>query len=1078
MRFPAGAHRGYRSAASWACVCALMVVGGTTRAATYTWSGGTTGGTWNTTSLNWNTSTTAWPNVASPADNATFAGANAVTIAPGTIYVNTINVDTAGNSFTGGGAASSTLAFSGAGAKVTNSAGSNTGVAFSNLTIDTGAGLTLLQNGASTPFSFGSGVVAAGTGAVRLASSGGAAPFGSALNLTTTENASFGGGFIAAGVSRTRRLASITGTTAGAFGTGVAIATGDGGQLVYASGAQAAVNGVTAGLVASNGGRIAMSGSFGSSSRDRFTIGTGSILSGTATATQLAAVRRVSSFSASPTQSEVIFGSGATIATSTNNTNIDTALSAMNLGTATDVYFGLGGNFTDAAFRIIIGADTPWQGFSTDGNNNDATVINRVLSAGTITVNTGNGTYSELLFQSLGVDYSSNSTQLTLGSSTSAPTIVKNGTGDIVARITPYGRLNLDNASVGSFFASYAVDPNAAIYSTRSNAFNGKNISLTAATVGVSGATNQTVTDTVGTLTIAEQSGIALPTVTGGTFTLTVNAAISRSGLAALTVGGASLSGQQKVFVPAGLQRGKMVVPYMVGNGSGQPEFLFLDATNGLIRWNTQSVAYDSTWGQGNVVLASTGNGNLAISTAVSADSFQFAQSLTGSGTISLGVLANGSRAAQAGIISAADTLTVAPAIDLGTAELVLWNERGVTRVTTFNGSVSTSGGLSKNGTGVNSLNSSANAITGSIAVNRGTLRIAGGNGLGDAAALFVAAGGTFDLSGASDQVAALTGSGSVAVASSRTLTVSGAASGTFAGVISGAGGLVKGGAGGLTLSGGNTFAGGVQVNGGTLTAGNAGAFGAGSISLAAGAALDLGSLAVANAITNNGGGLLNAASYAGTQTLAGTSLLGGTIGGGLNVASGGVLKGNGTNFTGAVVIQSGGIHAPGASPGLQTFASGLTYEAGSTLQWELIGNTTSGAGTVFDQVLVTGGDLLIAASGQLPELNLVFDGAGSAVDWSNSFWDVSRTWTVIDFSGAGSSSGTFTLGGSATTWLDSLGASLATARAGNANFSVGSTGGDIVLSYAIVPEPGTATLACLSLGVALAAAWWRKRSP
>jgi len=884
-----------RVTAAWACIVLVVANPGVTKAANYTWSGGTSGGTWDTTSLNWNSGALAWPNVESPADNATFTQTTAVTVAAGTIFVNRINVNATGNnSFTGTGAATTTLAFRGANAQVLGGGGSDRAAAFSNLTIDTGNGLSLLQNGTQNVFTFGSGVVVTGTGAVTVASTAGPTDnFGVRLNITTTENSSFGGGFIAEAGSRGRRTIEIRGTTAGAFGTGVAIARGGGARLVYASGAQAAVNGVTAGLEASNGGLITMSGSFGSSSRDRFTVGTGSILTGTATATQLAAVGRVSSFSASPTQAEVIFGSGATIATPTNNTNIDTALSAMNLGTASDLYFGLGANFSSSAFAITIGANTPWQGFSTDGPVTDGDA--RVLSSGTITVNTGDGTYGELRFQSLGRQYGNpSSIPLTLGTSTAAPTFVKNGTGDIVARITPFGLLRIDNSTVGNFFSSYAVDRNGELFSTRSNAFGGKDVSLTAATVGVSGTT----TDNVGTLTIAGQSRIPL----SNTSTLTVDTAISRSGLASLTVEAASLSAAQKAFVPASLERGKIVVPYIVGTESlsGNPDFLIRNSTFGLIRLGTQSTEYDTAWGQGNVVEVSGGNGNTSVTSNVSADSFKLSASLTGSGTISLGVLDGGSRAAQAGIISTENNLSVAPAIDLGTAELVVWQNLGTTRSLTLNGPVSTSGGLSKNGDSILQLANATNDITGPVAVNRGELGITGGNGLGDSATLFVAAGAIFRLSGASDQVALLTGDGSVTLGSNRTLTVSGAASGTFSGRISGAGSLGKGGSGVLTLSGVNTYTGATTVSEGTL--------------------LVNGSTAAGSAVT---------------------------------VASIGTLGGTGT-ISGAATIN--GIIAPGSGGiGTLSFGSNLTWNAGDAWLFEL----GSAADSLSAAAMSTNNDLL-----------------------------------------------------------------------------------------------------------------------
>jgi hypothetical protein len=191
-------------------------------------------------------------------------------------------------------------------------------------------------------------------------------------------------------------------------------------------------------------------------------------------------------------------------------------------------------------------------------------------------------------------------------------------------------------------------------------------------------------------------------------------------------------------------------------------------------------------------------------------------------------------------------------------------------------------------------------------------------------------------------------------------------------------------------------------------------------------------------------------------------------VGGSVNVGNGGTLKGTNTTFTGAVDILNGGIHSPGTSPGVQSFANGINYEAGSTLIWELVSNTETGAGTSFDLVNVTGGNLDIA-SGAL--LALEFQNTGSVastVDWLDTFWEASRSWTIIDFSGAGTSTGMFTLTGSSSTWLDSLGMSLATARP-DASFNVSRVGNDVVLNYVIVPEPGAIALAGIGIGLAIA---------
>lgn len=294
----------------------------------------------------------------------------------------------------------------------------------------------------------------------------------------------------------------------------------------------------------------------------------------------------------------------------------------------------------------------------------------------------------------------------------------------------------------------------------------------------------------------------------------------------------------------------------------------------------------------------------------------------------------------------------------------------------------------------------------------------------------------------------------------------------TISGVIGGTGSLSKTGDGTTTLSGGNSYSGGTTLNAGRLVAGSTGAFGSGSVTIAGGT-LDLGGLAIANTIVNNGGSVVNAAAYAGSQSVAGTTVFTGTVGGTVTVDAGGTLKGSDTTFTGPVSIGDGGVHSPGTSPGSQTFASGLAYSGSSSLTWELIANTTSGPGTNYDFISVTGGDLTIASGASLSLEFLNTGVASSTVDWADSFWDVGRTWTLIDFTSSGSSTGIFTLVGSPSTWLDSGSTSLATARP-SASFSVANQGGDVVLTYAIVPEPGS--IALVGIGVGLAAIAVRRR--
>lgn len=270
---------------------------------------------------------------------------------------------------------------------------------------------------------------------------------------------------------------------------------------------------------------------------------------------------------------------------------------------------------------------------------------------------------------------------------------------------------------------------------------------------------------------------------------------------------------------------------------------------------------------------------------------------------------------------------------------------------------------------------------------------------------------------------------------------------------------LTKRGTGSLTLAGANTYGGGTVVESGTLVAASSTAFGTGTTTFGGSATVDLGGQAVSSALANTGGTLANAGSFAGTQTVSGPSTFSGSVGGTTNVVTGGIVGGSAATFTGPVTFLSGGTQAPGTtSPGSQSFAGGLTYQAGSTLAWDLAANTAAPAdrGTAYDAIDVTAGSLTVSSSSAL---NLVFNAAGSTVNWSDSFWSSDRSWKVVDFTSPspGTMSGVFTLG---SVGVDSVGQSLQSVSGReSASFSVGTVGNAIVLTYSAVPEPSTIAL-------------------
>jgi hypothetical protein len=119
----------------------------------------------------------------------------------------------------------------------------------------------------------------------------------------------------------------------------------------------------------------------------------------------------------------------------------------------------------------------------------------------------------------------------------------------------------------------------------------------------------------------------------------------------------------------------------------------------------------------------------------------------------------------------------------------------------------------------------------------------------------------------------------------------------------------------------------------------------------------------------------------------------------------------------------------------------------------------------LFDGVDLTGGALSIVNGATL---SLVFNLPGSTVDWDDAFWGTNRAWTIIDVAGGSWDSSLFS---TLLVGVDSTTASLASKRAGS-SFQIVDLGGDLVLEYVVVPEPGSLALA----GIGLAAAAYAHR--
>ncbi|MES2693284.1 MAG: autotransporter-associated beta strand repeat-containing protein [Verrucomicrobiota bacterium] len=442
----------------------------------------------------------------------------------------------------------------------------------------------------------------------------------------------------------------------------------------------------------------------------------------------------------------------------------------------------------------------------------------------------------------------------------------------------------------------------------------------------------------------------------------------------------------------------------------------------------------DPNGGANSLALTKLGVGTLRLpgtstytgGTVISAGTLQFG---IGAGTISLpstGSVTIGSGAAIAydftGLVTEARTLSGNGTITKrGAGTLVLAGTNTFTSNTTITG-------------GLIQFTSLDNFGSGNITINGGGLRWSAGNSLDISTRLnpIGASGATFDTNG-----------NDVAVSGS----------------ISGNGRITKTGSGILTLSRHNTYTGGTTLSTGTLIAGDAGAFGTGAISVTGGT-LDLNGKSALNAIMAQGGLLKGLSAYTGTATLSGSASFGGTMAGTTVVANNGSLDTTGATFTGPTTVQSGGrisgtgtlasltilsggVLAPGSSPGHLNISGNLSLTGSTLLEFAATGLR----GTAYDAITV-GGPLIFGGTLTVSLLNGFTPAAGHMFD-------------VFDFSTA-TSSGAF-----ATLNLPALSSGLAW------NTSALYTAGILSVSTSAIPEPSTYGLfaGVLILGLAT----WRR---
>ncbi len=154
--------------------------------------------------------------------------------------------------------------------------------------------------------------------------------------------------------------------------------------------------------------------------------------------------------------------------------------------------------------------------------------------------------------------------------------------------------------------------------------------------------------------------------------------------------------------------------------------------------------------------------------------------------------------------------------------------------------------------------------------------------------------------------------------------------------------------------------------------------------------------------LSKTGAGMLTLAaggSYTGATTVtAGTLVLQGGVTSPVTVATGATLTGTG-GTTGSLVVN--GTHVPGNGAGTQAIGGGASYGAASRLRWSLMGDSADAASSS----RVTAGAVVISPGARL---DVSLASAGSTAAFSDAFWTQSRVWTVVTGS---SIAGSFTLG-------------------------------------------------------------------
>jgi fibronectin-binding autotransporter adhesin len=348
----------------------------------------------------------------------------------------------------------------------------------------------------------------------------------------------------------------------------------------------------------------------------------------------------------------------------------------------------------------------------------------------------------------------------------------------------------------------------------------------------------------------------------------------------------------------------------------------------------------------------------------------------------------------------------------------------------TFAGSIGGSGGITKQGTGRQTL-TGINTYLGGTTINDGTLALSGAGSLAASGSLSLSGTGAgFDISGASGSrtVGALSGgAGSTITLGANTLTFGSATNQVFAGSIGGTGGIVKQGTGRQTLSGISTYSGITTVSAGELRVDGA-LTGPGAVTVSAGATLS-GTGSIAGAVTVDG--TLSAGHSPGTLTVGSLTLNSGSTSV-FELNTPGVVGGS-NPVTGNDLVEVTGNLTLGGALDARAAAAGYyrLFDYGGTLTGSFDTQSVTSSRGGFT---IAGAQVDTAVAGQV---NLAVLGAGQTMQ----FWDGANTSANGTVNG-----GAGTWSGFGTNWTDSAGGANG-GWGGSVGIFAGAAGGAVSVS-------------------------------